>query len=93
MICYDRRAVSRKCLSILRISEELDRQEAPPTLVGLKEDLTQTAMSYLEAVRLTLRLLSIPDQANSDQAQAKLAEARTSLAELEKSQWLQTPSP
>jgi hypothetical protein len=45
---------------ILRISEELDRQEAPPALVGLKEDLNQTAMSYLEAARLTLRWLSTP---------------------------------
>lgn len=78
---------------ILRISEELDRQEAPPALVGLKEDLNQTAMSYLEAARLTLRWLSIPNQVNGEQAQAKLAEARTSLTELEKSQWLQTTSP
>jgi hypothetical protein len=78
---------------ILQISEELDRQEAPPALVGLKEDLNQTAMSYLEAARLTLRWLSIPNQANSEQVQAKLAEARTSLTELEKSQWLQTTSP
>ena len=78
---------------ILRISEELDRQAAPPALVGLKEDLNQTAMSYLEVARLTLRWLSIPNQANSEQAQAKLAEARARLTEMEKSQWLQTTSP
>lgn len=75
---------------ILRLSEQLDQQDAPPALVGLKEDLNQAAMSYLEAARLTLRWLSIPNQANSEQAQAKLAEARASLTELEKSQWLQT---
>jgi hypothetical protein len=75
---------------ILRLSEQLDQQDAPPALVGLKEDLNQAAMSYLEAARLTLRWLSIPNQANSEQAQSKLAEARASLAELEKSQWLQT---
>ena len=78
---------------ILRISEELDRQDAPPALVGLKEDLNQTAMSYLEVARLTLRWLSIPNQANSEQAQANLAEARAKLTDLEKSQWLQTTSP
>ena len=78
---------------ILRISEELDRQDAPPALVGLREDLNQTAINYLEVTRLTLRWLSIPNQANSTQAQAKLAEARVRLTELEKSQWLQTTSP
>ncbi len=78
---------------ILRISEELDQQDAPPALVGLKGDLNQSAMSYLEAARLTLRWLSTPNQANSEQAQTKLAEARASLSELEKSQWLQTTSP
>jgi hypothetical protein len=75
---------------ILRISEQLDQQDAPPALVGLKADLNQTAMSYLEAARLTLRWLSTPTQENSEQAQAKLTEARTSLTELEKSQWLKT---
>ena len=82
---------------ILRISEQLDQQDAPPALVGLKGDLNQTAMSYLEAARLTLRWLSTPTQENSEQAQVKLTEARTSLTELEKSQWLKTrqapPSP
>ena len=78
---------------ILRISEELDRQDAPPALVGLKEDLNQTAMQYLEVARMTLRWLSIPNQVNNEQAQAKLAEARAKLTELEKSQWLQTTSP
>ena len=78
---------------ILRISEQLDRQNAPPALIGLKEDLNQTAMGYLEATRLTLRWLSTPSQANHEQAQARLAEARAGLNELEKSQWLQTTSP
>jgi hypothetical protein len=78
---------------ILRISEELDQQNAPPALVGLKEDLNQTAMQYLESARLTLRWLSIPTQSNNAQAQANLTEARAKLTELEKSQWLQTISP
>jgi hypothetical protein len=74
---------------ILHISEELDRQDAPPALVGLKDDLNQTAISYLEAARLTLRWLSIPNQTNIELAQAKLADAQAKLTELEKSQWLQ----
>ncbi len=78
---------------ILHISEELDRQDAPPALMGLKDDLNQTAISYLEAARLTLRWLSIPNQANSEQAQAKLTDAQAKLTELEKSQWLQMISP
>jgi hypothetical protein len=39
----------------------------------------------MEAARLTLRWLSTPNQASSENAQAKLAEARASLSELE---WL-----
>jgi hypothetical protein len=78
---------------ILHISEELDRQDAPPALVGLKDDLNQTAISYLEVARLTLRWLSTPNQANSEQAQAKLTDAQAKLTELEKSQWLQMISP
>ena len=78
---------------ILRISEELDQQNAPPALVGLKEDLNQTAMQYLASARLTLRWLSVPTQSNNEQAQANLTEARAKLTELEKSQWLQTTSP
>ncbi|HEX9090997.1 MAG TPA: hypothetical protein VF831_05875, partial [Anaerolineales bacterium] len=65
---------------ILHISEELDRQDAPPALMGLKDDLNQTAISYLEAARLTLRWLSIPNQANSEQAQAKLNDAQAKLS-------------
>ena len=75
---------------ILRISEELDQQDAPPALVGLKDDLNQTAMSYLDAARLTLRWLSTPTQANNEQARAKLVEAQASLTEMEKNKWLQT---
>ena len=78
---------------ILHISEELDRQDAPPALVGLKDDLNQTAISYLEVARLTLQWLSTPNQANSEQAQAKLVDAQAKLTELEKSQWLQMISP
>jgi hypothetical protein len=77
---------------ILRISEQLDQKEAPPVLVGLKEDLNTSAMTYMEAARLTLRWLSTPNQANSENALAKLAEARASLSELEVNQWLQTTS-
>jgi hypothetical protein len=47
---------------------------------------------YMEAARLTLRWLSTPNQAYSENAQAKLVEARASLSELEVNQWLQTTS-
>jgi hypothetical protein len=78
---------------ILSISEELDRGQAPPAMVGLREDLNHAAVGYLEAARLTLRWLSTPTQENQDLAQAKLAEARAGLTEVEKSQWLRTTSP
>ena len=77
---------------ILNVVQEIDRHEAPPALVGLRDELTQVSLTYLEVARLTLRWLSVPNQQNSDLAQQKLSEARKGLDELENSQWLQMKS-
>jgi hypothetical protein len=83
------RAVERA----LEIVQGIDRQEAPPTLVGLREDLGRVSISYLESARLALRWLSVPDQAHREQVEQSLSQARSGLKELESSQWLAKRSP
>jgi len=78
---------------ILSTSQQIDQHEAPPALVGLRDELNQVSLDYLDAGRLTLQWLSVPDQKNSDLAQQKLSEARKGLDDLENSQWLQMKSP
>lgn len=77
----------------LRIIQEIDRHDAPATLVGLQEELKLVSQSYLEASRLALRWLSLPDPANHDQAQDRLVESRNMLSDMEASQWLEKRSP
>ncbi len=76
-----------------KVCSEIDRHDATATMVGLQEELKRTSQSYLEASRIALRWLSLPEQANLEQAQAKLIEARDMLGELEGSQWLEKRSP
>ena len=77
----------------LRILQEIDRHDAPATMVGLQEQLKSVSQSYLESSRLALRWLSQPDQSNYELAQSKLTEARNMLVEMESSQWLEKRSP
>ena len=77
----------------LRIIQEIDRHDAPATLIGLQEELKLVSQSYLESSRLALRWLSLPDQANHDKAQNKLVESRNMLIDMEASQWLEKRSP
>jgi hypothetical protein len=78
---------------ILEISQDIDRHEAPPTMLGLRESLNNASSAYLESSRLTLRWLSLPEQANMEQAQQTLSDARSNLQNLESSQWLVKRSP
>lgn len=77
----------------LSIIQDIDQHDAPATLVGLQEELKRVSQSYLESSRLALRWLSLPEQANYDQAQSKLIEARNMLVNMEGSQWLEKRSP
>lgn len=72
----------------LKVSQAIDQHESPPALAGLRDQLTQVSLAYLETARLTLRWLSVPDQKNYDQTQQQLSAARKALDELENSQWL-----
>ncbi len=72
----------------LRITQEIDVQAAPPALDGLREEAASTASAYLEAARLSLRWVSLPQESNRSAAENSLAQARQQLNTLEESKWL-----
>ncbi len=72
----------------LRIAQEIDVQLAPPALDGLRGAAASTASAYLEAARLALRWVSLPQEANRTAAENGLAQARQQLKTLEESKWL-----
>jgi hypothetical protein len=72
----------------LRIAQEIDIQAAPPALDGLRGAVSSTVSAYLEAARLALRWVSLPQEANRMAAAISLAQARQQLKTLEESKWL-----
>ncbi|MCL4559866.1 MAG: hypothetical protein M1281_04520 [Chloroflexi bacterium] len=72
----------------LRIAQEIDVQSAPPALDGLRGAAAGTASAYLEAARLALRWVSLPQEANRTAAENGLVQARQQLKTLEESKWL-----
>lgn len=72
----------------MRIAQEVDVQSAPPALDGLRGIAASTASAYLEAARLALRWVSLPQEENRTEAENSLAQARQQLKTLEDSKWL-----
>ena len=77
----------------LRIAQDIDVQTAPPALEGLRGAAAGTASAYLEAARLALRWVSLPQETNRTAAENGLAQARQQLKTLEESKWLTRTSP
>ena len=77
----------------LRIAQDIDVQTAPPALEGLRGAAAGTASAYLEAARLALRWVSLPQEANRTAAENGLAQARQELKTMEESKWLTRTSP
>jgi hypothetical protein len=77
----------------LRIAQEIDVQAAPPALDGLRGAAAAAASAYLEAARLALRWVSLPQATNHTAAENGLALARQQLKTLEESKWLAKTSP
>ena len=73
------------------LASQVDGQDAPPTLVGLREQALAAATRYTDAAIAVNRWLSAPSPDNLSAAQVRLAEARAALASLEANQWLIQP--
>ena len=72
----------------LRITQEVDVLTAPPALDGLRGTAEGTTSAYLEAARLALRWVSLPEETNRTTAENSLAQARQQLKTLEESKWM-----
>lgn len=72
----------------LRIAQDVDVQTAPPALGGLRGAVASTASAYLEAARLALVWVSLPQVEYRTSAENSLAQARQQLSILEESKWL-----
>ncbi len=72
----------------LRIAQEVDVHTAPPALDGLRGTAAGATTAYLEAARLALRWVSLPEETNHTAAENSLALARQQLKTLEESKWL-----
>ncbi len=72
----------------LRIAQQVDVQTAPPALEGMRVTAAGTAPAYLEAARLALVWVSLPQDNNRTAAEGSLVQARQQLKTLEESKWL-----
>jgi hypothetical protein len=77
----------------LRIVREIDQTETPAPLSGLRQELDQVSIAYLEAARLSLVWISTPKPENRASVEQKLEEARAGLTRVEANQWLVKTSP
>jgi hypothetical protein len=76
----------------LHTAQTIDRQSAPPSLIGLREQLIGASTASLQSAQAILRWVSSPTPENETAARAYLAEAQTFGTSLEGSQWLTPPS-
>lgn len=71
----------------LRIAKQVDAEEAPASLEGLRAMALDTSLAYLEASRGVLEWISAPRQENYEAAVERIQSAREHLADLEDSPW------
>lgn len=71
----------------LRIAKQVDAEEAPATLEGLRSMAVDTSLAYLEASRGVLEWISAPKGENYETAVGLIQSAREKLTNLEDSPW------
>jgi hypothetical protein len=72
----------------VRLAQEIDRTEFPPSAVSLHEQVRTTSLDYLEAARVMI-WVGAPEEPKRIQLDQNLAFARQSLETLGKSKWLE----
>ena len=71
----------------LRIAKQVDAEEAPATLEGLRSMAVDTSLAYLDASRGVLEWISAPRRENYEAAVGLVQSAREQLADLVDSPW------
>ena len=72
------------------LAQQVETDEVPVSLVGLRERAQTAANTYLEAALAAARWLSAPSEAGHQAAEEMLRAARAARVTLEESQWLKT---
>jgi hypothetical protein len=74
----------------IQVLQEMDQTETPPAAVPAREIALRAGTSYLDASRSMLAWISAPTPANLSVAQQVLDGARSTISDLEASQWMAT---
>lgn len=85
----DSRAAQAAFESAIALAQQVERQEAPATLVGLREQTGVTASAYVDASVAVNRWWSAPTPENQQALVAAFTVAQTRLAALQANAWLQ----
>jgi hypothetical protein len=75
------------------LASQVDANEAPSAMVGLRDLSVQAAVDYADASTAAARWLSAPSSANLAAANAALSKARQDRAALEANEWLKLEEP
>lgn len=85
---------SRQAQTVLeravRLAKEIDQQEVPAAAAVVKEQLSSSALAYVEAARLASRWVSVPREETLNAALAALDAARAARQKLEDNPWIRT---
>ena len=73
----------------IQLARAVDAAEAPPTLLGLHDQVAQTATAYVDASVALNRWLSAPSPENRAVADQAYQVAAATLAQVEANAWLQ----
>jgi hypothetical protein len=77
----------------MALAGQVDANEAPSDMVGLRDLSAQAAADYADASTASARWLSAPSSANLAVANAALSKARQDRAALEANEWLKLGEP
>lgn len=74
--------------NLLRLYQEVDQKDPPPSLAGVHDMLIQTTSAYLETARLGLNWVSSGGKEELTLARSQLAEAHTLFLDFSSSPWI-----
>ncbi len=75
------------------LARNVEQTDAPPALLGLREQAVQTATAYVDASAAINRWLSAPSGENRTAAQEIYRQASEALARLESNEWIGIGTP
>ena len=72
----------------VELARRVEQTDAPPALLGLREQAAQTATAYVDTSAAINRWLSAPSEENLAAAQEIYRQASEALAQLESNEWV-----